>query len=760
MKRQAFKNGDKNLTNQPAEKFYEFGEFRLDAKRCVLFGDDNRIVDATPKALEILCVLVEAGGSLVSKEEIISRVWADRFVEEANLSHHVFRLRRTLGECAEQKFIETIPKRGYRFVAPIREAAAIGEFQNAESKNTESNDAQSEIEDRRQTAAPRPFAPRSLIISAAAAALLIFIGAAFFWFNTRRADDIAGTQKTKFAGGEPMTISLVTNNGKVGGATISPDGKFIVYSQNYSSAEGILYIRQTDTNSEAQLLKSNDMTFGAKAFSPDSASVYYVVWDARDTNGALYRISVLGGEPSRILSNVGHFFTLSPDGGRAAFFRTDKEQKKTSIIIAALDGSGAERVVHTFDDLKQSTDSVPAFSPDGKRLAFALADEPNAVDLPPARVGVFTIEIDGGAIKKLTDEKWIGIGMMNWMPDQSGVVFVGAPARSRNQLYFLSYPAGDLTPVTKELGGYGNYGMGITADGKTLVGDSFEYSSQLWTIGADGRSENAVQLTTGDGDGARGLNGLPDGRLVYASRTGSDYDLWTLRDSAGSREGKPLTSGSFFEAEPVASIDGKFIIFASDRAGGQHLFRIDEDGANLKQLTFGDGFDSMPDVSPDGESIVYASFANNRNRIWKMPTGGGAATPLTDYECVSPSFSPDGKRVACVVPSESRAASPRLDIVSYETGARLKSFDVLPFDYYYCPPRWTPDGKGLVYRRTDLSAGNLWKQRTDGGAPVRLTDFKTGMIYNFAYARDGRNLLISRGNIKVNVVLLKNFKPE
>ena len=101
---------------------YEFGKFRLDAERCVLFDDDNAVVVATPKALEILCVLVESNGRVVSKDELIKRVWADNFVEEANLSHHIFRLRRALGESPEQKYIETVSKRGYRFVAQIREA--------------------------------------------------------------------------------------------------------------------------------------------------------------------------------------------------------------------------------------------------------------------------------------------------------------------------------------------------------------------------------------------------------------------------------------------------------------------------------------------------------------------------------------------------------------------------------------------------------------------------------------------------------------
>ena len=560
-----------------------------------------------------------------------------------------------------------------------------------------------------------------------------------------------------------MSISRVTSSGKLGASAISPDGKFIAYSQNYQTGKGTLFIRQTDTNTEMQLLEPDERTFGATAFSPDGAYIYYLVSDKRDPQTALYRIPVLGGQPTRITSNVNYFFTLSPDGMRAAFFRADKERKQTSIIIAATDGSGNEQIVLTFNDDEKSTDSVPAFSPDGKRLAFCLADSPNAVDLPPPRIGVYTVEIESGEIRKLSDEKWLGIGMMNWMPDASGVVLVGVRPHARNQIFFLSYPQGELQFVTNDLSGYGNYGMGITADGTTMVADVWEFPSQIWSVGTDGKTGNAVQLTANDSDGLRGLTTFPDGQIVYSLRNGSDYDLWTMRDLEGKREGKPLTNDSFSESDLVAAPDGKFVIFVSDRAGAtQHLFRIDADGANLKQITFGESSDSLPDISPDGKWIVYASSVNNQNRILKMPVGGdsSAATHLTDYDSFAPTFSPDGKLVACIFPREGSAKFARLDIISFETGQIIKSFEVLPPAYIYRPVRWTPAGDALLYTKTEKGAYNLWKQNLNGGEPKQYTDFNSQAIYNYAFSRDGKRLLIARGDGKVNVVMLKNFKPN
>jgi DNA-binding winged helix-turn-helix (wHTH) protein/TolB-like protein len=100
--------------------FYEFGPFVLDAKERVLLEDDSP-VQVPPKALDILFVLVEKHGHLVGKDELMKRVWPDSFVEEANLTQNISVLRKALSETPDQRFIETVPRRGYRFVAPVEE---------------------------------------------------------------------------------------------------------------------------------------------------------------------------------------------------------------------------------------------------------------------------------------------------------------------------------------------------------------------------------------------------------------------------------------------------------------------------------------------------------------------------------------------------------------------------------------------------------------------------------------------------------------
>src|SRR5579885_544269 len=111
--------------------FYEFGPFRLDLNEYLLLQDDEP-VPLPPKVFETLMILVERSGRVVSKEEMIETLWPDRYVEESNLTQNIFMLRKALGEGQKSQYIETVPKRGYRFVAPVKEIIEESEDRAAE----------------------------------------------------------------------------------------------------------------------------------------------------------------------------------------------------------------------------------------------------------------------------------------------------------------------------------------------------------------------------------------------------------------------------------------------------------------------------------------------------------------------------------------------------------------------------------------------------------------------------------------------------
>ncbi len=124
--------------------FYEFSDFRLDVENPSLWLNDS-LVSVPPKALELLTLLVRHHDAVVSREELLETVWRDTFVEEGNINYTVSLLRKTLGEKAkgELQFIQTVPKRGYRFIADVREVVEGAADEKAPTPNliADSSDA-------------------------------------------------------------------------------------------------------------------------------------------------------------------------------------------------------------------------------------------------------------------------------------------------------------------------------------------------------------------------------------------------------------------------------------------------------------------------------------------------------------------------------------------------------------------------------------------------------------------------------------------
>src|SRR4026207_861426 len=113
---------------EQTSQFYEFGRFRVKADERVLRRGEE-LVSLTPKAFDILLALLENEGRIVNKNDLMKKVWPNTFVEEGNLTQNVSLLRKALGESANgPQFIETVPRRGYRFVAPV--SRRIGDGQN------------------------------------------------------------------------------------------------------------------------------------------------------------------------------------------------------------------------------------------------------------------------------------------------------------------------------------------------------------------------------------------------------------------------------------------------------------------------------------------------------------------------------------------------------------------------------------------------------------------------------------------------------
>ena len=249
---------------------------------------------------------------------------------------------------------------------------------------------------------------------------------------------------------------------------------------------------------------------------------------------------------------------------------------------------------------------------------------------------------------------------------------------------------------------------------------------------------------------------MSDGRVAYLTRNGDGFSIWTMNADGSNR--KQLTTDPPAIEELRSPPDGSFFVFSAKRDGRNHLYRVKADGSGLQQLTFGESRELDSSISPDGKWIVYDSRSYidgaERSSLWKVSSNGGDPIKLTDEQCVTPHFSPDGASVSCV----SAANWKTISIISIETGKTIATFQTEDNPILNVGARWTPDGNSLAYIVSSNMLGNIRLQPINGAAPSPLTDFQSGDIYNFAFSTDGTRLYLARGYQTKKAVLIKNFR--
>jgi serine/threonine protein kinase/Tol biopolymer transport system component len=552
---------------------------------------------------------------------------------------------------------------------------------------------------------------------------------------------------------QSMKLTRLTATGKATQAAISPDGKMVAYVVN-DGGQRSLWIRQVATSQNLQIVAPADVDYLGVTVSPDANFVYYVTGKLNEPVRELYQVSVLGGTPKKILTDVDSPVTFSPDGKRFAFARGEPKSGDYSLYLANADGTGEKRIAAR--KLPGLYDN-PAWSPDGTIIACAAAD-----GVVGNVMTIVAINPDNGAEKSLTTQKWIGIGDVSWLPDGSGLVIIAADQESRlSQLWHVSYTDGTARRLTNDLNIYG--GVSIATQSDSLVTVRYDQSSYFWIMPGLKSSPSvasnhggfaidvsqARQITSG---GVKYYSGAwtPDDKIVYSADTGT-RDLWIM-DADGSRQ-KQLTSDAGTNLQPAVSPDGRYIVFCSDRQGGKYnIWRIDIDGSHPTQLTNSE-FNRGPSITPDGKWVVYTSLGGRSPTLWKVPIEGGQAVQILDKYSVAPTVSPDGKFIACYYWNETVESPLGTAIVPIDGSAPVKSFNI-PSMFV----RWTPDGSSLVYVDNRGGVSNLWMQPIDGGKPVQLTDFKTDQIFYFDWSHDGKQLLLARGTSTSDVVLFSGLK--
>jgi len=771
-----------------AHYFYEFGRFQVDLANRLLLREGVP-VPLAPKVMDALFVLVENPGRILEKEEMMNQLWPDCFVEEGNLTQIIFQLRKALGEsAAKQQYIETIPKRGYRFIANIRtvngafeprltqrignglivdEKDAIGEIAVGNGVNGK-NEVVAAMPDSAIPTAhaqyPAEITPAQPIqpevrrqkkrAPIAAVSLLTVVAITFSLAYFLRWNPLMGGSGAPFK--KVPQIRELTSSGRAQLPALSPDGKYVAYVFDEAGRQSIR-MRQVNSTSDAQVVPPAEVNYQGMTFSPDGGFILYVVQekDLQGTNapkGTLYQAPILGGTPRKILAWVDSTITFSPDGKRFAFVRRDSEKKETFVMTANADGSGERPLaIRKMPDVFSVRG--PAWSPDGKMIATAAG----RIDPGSSYSYVVTVKVEDGSVVRLGSQVWNIVASAAWLKDGSGVV-VSAWSQDwpvfANQLWYLSYPKGEVSRVTNELATHGGISAATHAD--ELVTGRSERVSRLW-VAPNGDATRARLISSEYGDNYSEVFGLcwaPDGRLVYGSTASNNSDIWVMDADGGNQ--KQLTYDVRREIAPVVTGDGRHIVYASHGPGSSYIWRMDADGRNPRQLTQGK-FDSVPSLSPDGQWVIYMSHDESGERtLWKVSIDGGAPTQLTYHTSIYPEVSPDGKLIACLYRDE-QAGRMVMAILPFSGGDPIKVFNEPPTPAWGLV-RWTPDGRALTYIVTKDGVSNIWTQPLDGGKPKQLTSFNEDQIFRLAWSRDGKHLAFDRGMTINDIILISDFR--
>src|SRR2546421_1060552 len=415
----------------------------------------------------------------------------------------------------------------------------------------------------------KPKRRRTAITIAIIAFAVVVIGAGLYKLFNR-------SQPQKAISFERAKLQRLTTSGKASDAGISPDGKYVAHVKSDAGQQS-LWLRQVATTSDTQIVPPSQQNYYGVTFSKDGNYIYYAQGETNNTARTLYQVPVLGGASRKVIENVTSPVSLSPDGTRLAFMRTNALRGESALVVANADGTG-ERQIAVRKLPNNFSFGGPDWSPDGKLIASGV------LNYDPSSGGTMTVvqvQVEGGVERPITSQKWGSVGQVAWLTDGSGLVLIateqGTPSA---QIWHLSYPDGEVRKITNDLNNYGR--LSLTADSSALVTVQTEGASNVW-VAPQGDASRAKQISSGRYDGAEGLSWTPGGRIVYTSRGSGLTDIWSMGQDG--KDQKQLTAHARSNYYPWATPDGRYVVFTSTRLGvARSIWRMETDGGNLLQL--------------------------------------------------------------------------------------------------------------------------------------------------------------------------------
>jgi DNA-binding winged helix-turn-helix (wHTH) protein/Tol biopolymer transport system component len=724
------------MAQQPTP-VYEFGPFHVDPVERVLRRQGEPI-PLTSKVFDILLLLVEQHGHVVEKQQLMRTIWPDTFVEEGNLTQNISVLRKILGAGEPgHEYIQTVPRRGYRFVGSVRETNGdielIVEEHSKASIVIEEDDGHPPADLTNPAPIGKAKSLRMAFLPATMVLFVVSIAGGFLWQHFRLRTSAAAPAFSL----DSFEWQKLSADDRTGGM-ISPDGEFLVFQKR--EADGSWTFKQRRLASLETITIVNRVTSSCwgMTLSHDSSFLYYILADESQDTGTLYRVSVLGGTPKRIVDHANGGPTLSPDDSRVAFIRFRFKPGVSALITAnAFDGS-EERVLEESDNGPELFN--PAWSPDGSRIVCSRVDK----RADGNHWSLVEIPAGGGSPTQFGNPTEQHLWWHGWLPDGSGVLTIATdPVTAKNQLYVISYPDGSMRRVTHDLNSY--IGISLSKDQTRLVTNHSERTTDIWTAPANepGKATKTTACC------AASVVWTPNGRIVYDTVQEGKRQLWIM-DGDGSHQ-QQLSPETAVDWSPSVSDDGRYVAFLSKRSGRTEIWRADLDGRNAQRLTDVGPDLSQPQIAADGRVVYFSQYKIGKWVIERISTEGGEPEQVSDVSVDLWSISPDGKRVAYSFFDE-KLGRWQIAVRALEGNDSIVQLDVAAYDLL----TWTPDSNSLIYKDAtspELSPP-LWRQPLNGDKPQPFIAATPETNYWLDWSSDRKQLAFVRGREVINMVML------
>ncbi len=675
----------------------EFAEFRLDCEQGVLYRLGT-IVSLPPKAIQTLIFLAERPGEVVTKDELMKAIWPDTFVEEGNLTFNIHLIRKALNAREDQPFIETLSKRGYRFVAEVRPAQDVTPVEAAP---------------RSPEPAPMPQAasqsPRTLVLLAALAAIVVFALIA-----SRRSRAVGDSAAAATNVPLPALIQLTIHAGSNSQPDVSPDGRRVVFVSNRDGGHGQIYVMDSDGGHPRNLTGDPRIHDDSPAWSPDGRRIAF----QSNRRGAT-ELSIMdadGGHATPV--TPGARAAWSPDGTMLAYVRSIDGHNEIFVIRADQPGAQPRQLTH---DHHFCAD--PTWSPDGSRIAFTSEGAQH--------LEVHSMRADGTGRVVLSASRGDDRLPVWW---RDGRIAFNSTRDGHDALYVMESDGALQHRVSD--GKFDDAEAAWWPDGRSLIFESDRSGNpEIYRMRLPDTPDGAIRLTSGLATN-QSPAWSPDGRWIAFESTREGKPNIFVMDSDG-RQAKNLTHSPAGNYEPRWSWDGTRIAFSSDRDGKRAIYTMNADGSGVRKVSEGeddrnpawsaDGqicFDRGGEIwiagtpsrhlasgtqctwRPDNRQIVFARNAPGAIEIYAMNPRGGDLVALTGngHGNGVPAWSRDGAWIA--FNSNSDGYGFGIFVMKSNGAQPVRVTARREFDNQ---PSWSPDGLWIVFARDRDHTWDLYK---------------------------------------------------